>query len=99
MRFGPYLRQSRLRAKLTQKELARKCRLSDAYVNRLEREEADPPTRRVCSRLARALSADENDMWKCAFAARLAKWLKKEGFRKIPEILGSDFCERLIGGG
>ena len=97
MRFGPYLKRLRLGAKLTQKELARKCGLSDAYINRVESQEADPPTRQVCSALARALGADGNELWKHAFAARLQKWLKREGFRKIPEGAASAFYDRLVG--
>jgi transcriptional regulator with XRE-family HTH domain len=97
MKFGAYLKRLRLGAKLTQKELARKCSLSDAYINRIEGQEADPPTRQVCMALARALGADGNELWKHAFAARLEKWLKKEGFRRIPDDAASAFYDRLAG--
>jgi len=97
MEFGSYLRRLRIEAKLTQKELARKCGLSDAYVNRVENQETDPPTRRVCGALARALKVNENDLWKHAFIARLEKWLKREGFRKIPQGLSAGFYNDLIG--
>ena len=96
MRFGPYLKRLRLGAKLTQKALARKCGLSDAYINRIEGEEADPPTRQVCMALARALGADGNELWKHAFVPRIEKWLKKEGFRKIPASLTADLYDGLI---
>jgi transcriptional regulator with XRE-family HTH domain len=92
MKFGPYLKSLRLRAGLTQVGLAQKCGLSDAYVNRLETQIADPPTRKVCHSLARALGLDGAEVWKQAFAARLEKWLKKEGFRRpSPEGISNFF--------
>jgi transcriptional regulator with XRE-family HTH domain len=97
MKFEAYLSRARQAAKLTQGELARKCRLSDAYINQLETGRADPPTRQVCMALARALGADGNELWKHAFAARLEKWLKREGFRKIPDGAASAFYDDLAG--
>jgi transcriptional regulator with XRE-family HTH domain len=95
MKFGPYLKRCRVAAGLTQKELARRCGLSDAYINRVENEEADPPTREVCAALAKALHVDEKELWSCSFTARLGKWLKREGFRKTPEVLVSAFFDDL----
>jgi len=95
MKLGTYLKQMRLRANLTQKELARKCGVSDAYLNRLEKQKADPPTHRVCRALARALGANENDLWKHAFTARLERWLRKEGFRSIPQGLTASLFDNL----
>jgi transcriptional regulator with XRE-family HTH domain len=92
MRFGAYLKSLRLKAKLTQLRLARKCGLSDAYVNRLETQRAEPPTRRVCFCLARALETNGDELWKHAFAARLERWLKKEGFKApSPEVIAAVF--------
>lgn len=87
MKFGVYLRHLRRRANLTQGDLASKSRLSDAYVNQLETGKTDPPTRRVCGQLARALRADEKELWKHAFTARLERWLRKEGFKRTQENL------------
>jgi transcriptional regulator with XRE-family HTH domain len=98
MRFSEYLREIRLGAKLTQDELARRCRLSNAYVNQLETAKAAPPTRKVCKILARALGISENELWKHAFAARLEKWLRKEGFGRISAESISEFYEELAGG-
>ena len=97
MKFEAYLSRSRQVAKLTQGELARKCKLSDAYINQLETGRADPPTRQVCIALARALGADEKEVWKHAFAARFEKWLKREGFRKVPDGLASTLYDDLAG--
>jgi transcriptional regulator with XRE-family HTH domain len=85
MNFGVHLKRLRKEAKLTQSQLARKCGLSDAYLNRVEKQTVDPPTRRVCQQLARALGADGNELWKRAFTARLERWLKKEGFKKVSQ--------------
>src|SRR5690242_2150624 len=98
MKFGPYLKRCRVDARLTQRELARRCRVSDAYINRVENQEADPPTHEVCASLARALGVDEKELWKCAFIARLDRWLRKEGFRKTPEVLASTFFDDLSDG-
>jgi len=95
MKFGLYLRRCRLDASLTQKQLARSCGLSDAYVNRLENQEADPPTHEVCAAFARVLGVDEKVLWKRAFVARLDRWLRKEGFKKTPEGLASAFFDDL----
>jgi transcriptional regulator with XRE-family HTH domain len=95
MRFGPYLKSLRRRAGLTQLELAQKCGLSGAYVNRLETQMADPPTRKVCYCLARALGVDGDEIWKQAFTARLERWLKKEGFKGASSELLADFFESL----
>jgi transcriptional regulator with XRE-family HTH domain len=96
MKFGSYLKRCRIGASLTQRELARRCALSDAYINRLENQQTDPPTREVCSALARALGIDEMEIWKCAFVSRLGRWLGKEGFKKTPEVLASAFFDDLI---
>lgn len=95
MDFGVYLKHLRQNANLTQSELARKCGLSDAYLNRVEKHTVDPPTRRVCRELARALGADGTELWKRAFTARLERWLRKEGFKRAPEPLLSALFDSL----
>jgi transcriptional regulator with XRE-family HTH domain len=97
MRFGPYLKRLRLAAGLTQSRLARSCGLTTAYIYQLEKQKVEPPTHRVCKLLARAVGVDGNELWKHAFAARLEKWLRREGFRKTPEGAASAFYDRLVG--
>jgi transcriptional regulator with XRE-family HTH domain len=97
MKFGAHLGQLRRAANLTQGDLARKCGLSDAYINQLETGKADPPTSRVCQALARALGVDKNALLKYAFTARLERWLRKEGFKKTPGDLTPTFFDNLIG--
>ena len=95
MKFGPYLKSLRLRAGLTQKQLAQKCRLSNTYINQLEKEETDPPTRQICRALARALGLEERELWKYSFTARLERWVRKEGYKNIPNNLTSVFFDTL----
>jgi len=95
MHFGAYLKRLRQDAALTQGELARRCGLSNTYINQLEAANTDPPTRQVCRTLARALAADENQLWKYAFTARLERWLKKEGFKRVPADVVSHFFDNL----
>ena len=71
MKFGPQLRDLRLRAGLTQSQLAQKCLLTSAYISQLEKEKTDPPTRRICRALARALGVEERKLRRYAFIARL----------------------------
>ena len=92
MSFGARLKGLRVGAGLTQGQLARKCGLSDAYINQIETARTDPPNHQVCRTLGRALAADERELWKSAFTARLEKWLKKEGFRApSPEFIAAFF--------
>jgi transcriptional regulator with XRE-family HTH domain len=84
MRFGLHLKDLRLHAGLTQSQLAQKCHLTSAYINQLETAKAAPPTRRVCQGLARALGVEERELRRYAFIARLERWVKKEGYKKIP---------------
>jgi len=95
MSFAPYLKQARLRAGLTQLELARKCGLSSPYVTQLETRRMEPPTRKVCYCLARALGLDGDEVWRQAFIARLERWLKKEGFRGTRSEVISSFFDAL----
>jgi transcriptional regulator with XRE-family HTH domain len=97
MRFGTYLRLQRLNAGLTQSQLARSARLTSAYINQLENSKATPPRRAACRLLARALGIDMNELWKYSFAARLERWLNKEGFRKTPGGVTSAFFDNLTG--
>ncbi|MBZ5543104.1 MAG: helix-turn-helix domain-containing protein [Acidobacteriia bacterium] len=96
MRFGPYLKQLRLAAGLTQGQLAHSCRLTTANIYQLEKNKAESPTHRVCRLLARTMGVDGNELWKHVFAARLEKWLKREGFRTIPEGAASGLYDHLI---
>ena len=96
MNFSAYLKHLRLQAKLAQGELARKCRLSGAYINQLESGKSDAPTREVCFALARALGADCDELWKRAFTLRLETWLRKEGLKNLPQESIAAFFDQLV---
>lgn len=85
MTFGRWLAQRRNHARLTQEQLASKCGLSAPYIARLEAGSVEPPPRATCKALARALRLDFDEVWTRSFAARLKRWLKREGYRSIPE--------------
>ena len=95
MRFGPYLKDLRLHAGLTQSQLAQKCRLTSAYISQLEKEKTDPPTRQICRVLARALGAEERQLRRYAFIARLERWVRKEGYKKISDRLATVLFDTL----
>jgi transcriptional regulator with XRE-family HTH domain len=83
--FGKWLAERRRRAGVNQRELARRCALSPAYVANLERNTSEPPPMKTCKLLARALGANFEEVWQAAFTARLRRWLKREGYRRLPE--------------
>lgn len=83
--FGDWLAARRVEAGMTQRELAKKCVLSPAYFANLERNASEPPPLRTCKALARALGISWDEVWQRAFAARLRRWLKREGFPGISE--------------
>jgi transcriptional regulator with XRE-family HTH domain len=95
MDFGALLRRERIRAGLSQQALASKCGVSAVYVYRLEKKAIDPPARKMCHALAKALGAEPKTLWQAAFASRLRRWLNKEGYRDFPEKAGTLLFEVL----
>ncbi len=85
MDFGVWLAQQRRQAGLTLRELANKSGLSFPYVAGLERSTSEPPPLRTCKALARGLNLGWQEIWQLSFAARLKKWLKREGCSKISD--------------
>jgi transcriptional regulator with XRE-family HTH domain len=85
MEFGPWLAKRRNLAGLTQAQLATKTSLSPSYIARLELGTAEPPPRSTCRALARALGIDFDEIWGQSFAARLRRWLRREGYGSIQE--------------
>ncbi len=80
---GRWLGKQRTEAGLTQKAVAAKCRLSDPYVTRLEVGSIEHPPLKTCRALARALGIQWEEVWRRAFAARLDRWLGREGFSHL----------------
>ena len=89
MSFGIWLAEQRREGGLTMRELAKKCGLSAPYIATLEGNTSEPPPLRTCKALARGLGIGWEDVWERSFAARLKRWLKREGYGSIaePELL------------
>jgi transcriptional regulator with XRE-family HTH domain len=86
--FGQLLRFLRIRAGLSQNQLARSAGVDPAYVNRLERAPADStalPSRRVVKSLAEALDAGPVDAERLLVAAGLCP-------EAITQLGGWDAC-------
>jgi hypothetical protein len=41
------------------------------------------------------IGLEERDLWKYAFTGRLERWVRKEGYKKIPSGLSSAFFDSL----
>jgi transcriptional regulator with XRE-family HTH domain len=95
MNFGALLKMQRTRAKLSQQALAAKCGVSSAYIYRLEMNGIDPPTKRMCRALAKAMGTDDDVLWKPALQSRLRRWLAKEGYSRISERMVDRLVETL----
>jgi len=70
---------------MSQRDLATRCGLSPAYVATLELGTSESPPLSTCKALARALAISPDELWERSFAARLARWLKREGFSGMSE--------------
>lgn len=95
MDFGVWLAQQRRQAGLTLRELANKSGLSFPYVAGIERSTSDPPPLRTCKALARGLNLSWQEIWRHSFAARLKKWLKREGYARISEAEVLEIARRI----
>jgi len=85
LNLGGWLAERRREAGMSQRELAKRCALSPAYVAALERSTSDPPPLRTCRNMARALGLNWEEVWQRSFAARLKRWLKREGCTNISD--------------
>jgi DNA-binding XRE family transcriptional regulator len=95
LNFGGWLAERRREAGMSQRELAKRCALSPAYVAALERSTSDPPPLRTCRNMARALDLNWEEVWQRSFAARLKRWLKREGYSGIPEADFLDLMKKI----
>ena len=83
MEFGSWLSQMRQQVNVTQRDLARKCAVTPAYIAHLENGTSDPPPMDTCKALARAMGVDWREVWRRSFTARFARWLRREGYSRI----------------
>ena len=95
MSFGIWLAERRRQAGLTMRELAKKCGLSAPYIATLERNTSEPPPLRTCKALARPLGISWEEAWRRSFAARLKRWLKREGYSRIPTEVLLEITKRI----
>lgn len=93
--FGRWLATQRTQAGLTQKDVAVKCHLSDPYITRLESGSKEPPPLNTCKALARALGIQWEELWRRSFAARLEKWVKREGYSHISDEALLEIAKRI----
>jgi transcriptional regulator with XRE-family HTH domain len=96
MDFKAWLSAQRRQARITQRELAKKCGLSPGYLALLESGLAEPPPLKTCKRLARALGANWAEAGPIALAGRLGTWLKREGLFRISKSETLEIAERLF---
>ena len=62
-RFGDRLRELRIRARLTQRELAEKIGVDFSYLSKIENGVLPPPSDRLILRLAETLNADKDELF------------------------------------
>jgi len=97
--FGTWLAERRHKAGLTMRELAGKTGLSAPYIATIEGNRSDPPPLKTCKALARGLNIGWQEIWQRSFAARLKRWLRREGFSRISDDEILDVANRLQSGG
>ncbi len=95
MNFATWLAGRRQVAGITQRELANKCGVTPAYVAHLENGTSEPPPLKTCRALARGLGTEWEEMWQRSFAARLRKWLKRQGYSGAPEAELIEIARRI----
>jgi transcriptional regulator with XRE-family HTH domain len=93
--FGAWLSEQRRGAGVTQRSLAKKCGLTAGYLATLERNASEPPPLRTCKALARALGIDWEEMWERSLAARLKRWLRRQGHSGIPDCDLLEFVKKI----
>ena len=70
---------------VTQRLLAKKSGLTAGYLATLERNSSEPPPLKTCKALARGLGMSWEEMWQLSLAARLKRWLSRQGHSGISD--------------
>lgn len=76
MTLGEFLKSRLQEIGLTQEELSFQMDVSNAYINQVANDKGVPPTRDFCTRLARIIDVDSDQLWKLVVPVRVAKALK-----------------------
>ncbi len=94
--FGARLRELRIKARLTQRELAGKVKVDFTYLSKIENGVLAPPSEKVILRLAEVLNADKDELITLAgrIPADIAQMLKN---RETLQFLRSDHVQKRSG--
>jgi DNA-binding XRE family transcriptional regulator len=93
--FATWFTQRRRETKMTLRDLAKKSGLSLPYVAALERGTSEAPPLKTCKALGRALGIGWEEVWKHSFAARLRKWLERQGYSRVPPEVVAEISMRI----
>lgn len=99
MTFGSWLSDQRERVGLTQRALARRCGITAGYIATIEADIAEPPPAKTCKVIARAIGIAWEDVWQRSLAARLRRWLRRQGHSGIPEEELVQFVKKILSTG
>ncbi|MFQ6122862.1 MAG: helix-turn-helix domain-containing protein [Dehalococcoidales bacterium] len=93
--FGARLRELRIQAGLTQRELANKINVDFSYLSKIENGVLPPPSDKVILRLAEALNADKDELLTLAgrIPPDIVQMLKN---RKTLQLLRSDRIQKKV---
>ena len=93
--FGKRLRELRIQARLTQRELAEKVGVDFSYLSKIENSVLPPPSEKVILELAEVLNADKDELIISAgrIPADIAEMLKN---RKTLELLRSERTQKKV---
>jgi transcriptional regulator with XRE-family HTH domain len=75
--FGQYLKETREKLGLTQREVAEKIQATDAYISALENGKKSPPPHATVWALAHVLELDPEELWEVALKERERRAIEK----------------------
>lgn len=98
--FGQLLRDFRMRAKLSQRDLARKAEIDTSYVSRLERGEREVASRSLALRIAEILelTMEETDLWliSAGYISPRMQQLASNSLSRLLDALNADTLDTLL---
>jgi transcriptional regulator with XRE-family HTH domain len=94
--FGARLRELRIQARLTQRELADKVSIDFSYLSKIENGVLPPPSEKVILRLVEVLNADKDELLTLAgkVPSDIRQMLKN---REALQLLRSDRAQKMVG--
>jgi len=98
--FGKLLKDFRVRAKLSQRDLARKAEIDTSYVSRLERGQREVASRSLAIKIAEILnlSLEEIDLWliSAGYISPRMQQLANNGISRLLDSLNTGVVETLL---